>query len=165
MFEHVTKEFIRTHNFQAEVPNVELPAQSFRLTSSRYLPPTNDELQLELRKNFVEIMATTFDKSYAKIESRCYISEAAMRKYLNGRRPINIFVVARFCVGARLSLEKTCELFKLCGHILSPEVYRLDAIVVDTLKCGETIEDFYEVTKAYGLDEIWKSWDKLSNAS
>lgn len=165
MFENVTKEFIRTHEFQAEVPTVELPAQSFRLMSARNLPPTDTELQIELRKKFIEIMATTFDKSYAKLESRCYISEAAMRKYLNGRRQINTFVVARFCVGARLSLEKTCELFKLCGHILSPEVYRLDAIVVDTLKCGETIEDFYRATKDYGLDGIWKSWDKLSNAS
>ena len=165
MFEHITKEFIRTHQFQAEVPTVKPPAQSFRLMSARNLPPTDTELQLELRGKFVEIMATTFKKNYAELESRCYISEAAMRKYLNGRRPINTFVVARFCVGARLSLEKTCELFKLCGHILSPEVYRLDAIVVDTLKCGETIQDFYEVTKAYGLDEIWKSWDKLSNTS
>ena len=122
-------------------------------------------MQNELRCKLVEIMVAAFDKNYAKLESCCYISEAAMRKYLNGSRPIKISVVARFCVGARLSLEKTCELFKLCGHILSPEVYRLDAIVADTLKCGETIEDFYHTTKAYGLDEIWKSWDKLSNAS
>ena len=165
MFEHITKEFIRTHQFQAEVPTVELPAQSFRLTPNKNLPPTDTELQIELRRKFVEIMATTFKKNYATLESCCYISEAAMRKYLNGSRSIKLEVVARFCVGARLSLEKTRELFKLCGHILSPEIYRLDAIVVDTLKCGESIQDFYEVTKAYGLNEIWKSWDKLSNTS
>ena len=70
LFENVTKEFIRTHEFQAEVPTVELPAQSFRLMSARNLPPTDTELQIELRKKFIEIMATTFDKSYAKIESR-----------------------------------------------------------------------------------------------
>ena len=165
MFEHITKEFIRTHEFKADRAPDEHGAQSFRLMPGQYLPPAPDEMQSELRKNFAAIFATTFRKNYALMDSRCNISEAAMRKYLNGRRPINTFVVARFCVGARLSLEKTCELFKLCGHILSPEVYRLDAIVVDTLKCGETIEDFYRATKDYGLDGIWKSWDKLSNAS
>ena len=159
MFENITKEFIRTHKFSADIAPVEHVAQSFRL-SRKNLPPMPDELQKELRKNFAAIMATTFKGDYALSENRCYISAAAMRKYLNGSRSITISAVAKFCVGAKLSVEKTCELFKLCGHILSPDDYRLDAIVVDTIKCGETIEDFYYTTKDFGFEDFWKSWDK-----
>ena len=156
MFEHITKEFIRTHEFKADQAPDELPAQSFRLNPNQNLPPAPDELQSELRKNFAAIFATTFRKNFALMDSRCNISEAAMRKYLNGSRPISFFAVAKFCIGARLSVEKTCELAKLCEHILSPEIYRLDAIVVNALKCGDTIEDFYEDTIEFGLQELWK---------
>ena len=162
MFEEITKEFIRTHKFSAKVPPVEHAARSFRLCPNKKLPPMPDDLQAELRKNFSVIMATTFKSDYVLAENNCYISAAAMRKYLNGSRPITRFAVAKICIGARLSLEKTCELFKLCGHILSPNDFILDAIVVDTLNCKETIEDFYTETKKFGFDDLWKKWDKLS---
>ena len=158
MFEHITKEFIRTHKFLADVAPVEHAAQSFRL-SRKNLPPMPDELQRELRKKFAAIRATKFD-NYKTLESRCYISEAAMRKYLNGSRSITMPAVAKLCVGARLTVDEARELFKLCGHILSPDDYLLDAIVVDTIKCGETIEDFYAETKKFRLDDLWKDWDK-----
>ena len=144
LFENITKEFIRTHEFLSDVAPVEHNAQSFRLMPNRNLPPAPSELQNELRKQFAEIMATTFKKNFAQMDSRCNISEAAMRKYLNGNRPIDFFIVAKFCIGAKLSVEKLCELAKLCGHIVTPEIYLLDAIVVDTFKCGEDINDFYQ---------------------
>ena len=161
MFEEIDKEFIRTHKFLADYPTFEHATQSFRLRPNKNLPPSPDELQLELRKNFSAIMATAFNSNYAMVESRCYISPASMRKYLKGSRQITRFAVAKFCVGARLSLEKSCELFKLCGHILSPKDFLLDAIVVDTLKCGETIADFYSTTKNFGFDDLWKNFDKI----
>ena len=156
MFENITKEFIRTHEFSADVAPDEHNAQSFRLMPNRNLPPAPDELQAELRKKFAAIMATTFKKNFAQMDSCCNISEAAMRKYLNGSRPIKFETVAKFCIGAKLSVEKLCELAKLCGHIVSPEIYRLDAVVVDTIKCGEDINDFYEVTNELGLTDIWR---------
>ncbi|MBR3745894.1 MAG: hypothetical protein IKP64_09300 [Selenomonadaceae bacterium] len=161
MFENITKEFIRTHEFQADCAPVEYPAQSFRLNPNQNLPPSPDEMQNDLRKVFAEIMATTFKKNYALMDNRCSISEAAMRKYLNGSRPINFFAVAKFCIGAKLSVEKLYELAKLCGHIVSPEIYLLDAIVVGALKCGDTIDVFYDETIEFGLQEIWKRDKRL----
>ena len=161
MFEEITKDFIRTHEFQADVAPVEYPAQSFRLNLNQKLPPSPDELQDELRRNFVEIFATTFQKNFDRLDSCCSISEAAMRKYLNGSRPIDFSVVAKLCIGAKLSVEKTCELAKLCGHIISPELYRLDAIVIDTIKCGESIHDFYNTTIELGLGSFWKRDKRL----
>ncbi len=162
MFEEITKEFIRTHKFVATFPTFTPTSQSFKLLpGGKNLPPSPNELQGELRKKFSEIMATTFNSDYIKVESKCCISQASMRKYLNGSRDIPMFAVARLCVGAHLPLEKVCELFKLCGHILSPKDFLLDAIVCDTIKCGENIEDFYETTKQYGLDSFWKKLDKL----
>lgn len=160
MFDDIDKDFIRTHEFLANVAPIKHAAQSFRVNAYD-LPPAPDEMQTDLRKKFAAIMATAFG-DYATLESRCFISEAAMRKYLNGHRPINLFAVAKICVGARLSLKEADELFKLCGHILSPKDFRLDAIVVDTLKCGENIEDFYDSTKRFGLGDLWKKFDKLT---
>ena len=156
MFEDINKEFIRTHEFKADVAPDEYAAQSFRLNLSQKLPPSPDELQVELRKSFVEIFVTTFQKNYTQMDSRCNISEAAMRKYLNGSRRIDFFNVAKFCIGAKLSVEKLCELAKLCGHIVSPDIYRLDAIVVNALQCGDSIEIFYDSTIEWGLNYLWK---------
>ena len=163
MFEEITKEFIRTHKFVATFSTFKPTSQSFKLLPrGKNLPPSPNELQGELRTKFSEIMATTFNSDYVQVENKCYISKASMRKYLNGSRDITMFAVARLCVGAHLPLEKASELFKLCGHILSPKDFLLDAIVCDTINCGENIEDFYETTKQYGLDSLWKKFDKIS---
>ena len=160
MFEEIDKEFIRTHKFSADVALIKYSAQSFRI-SGKNLPSPPDELQSQLRKNFAAIMAKAFGKDYAAVESRCYINAATMRKYLNGGRAITPFAVAKICIGAKLSVEEAYELFKLCGHILSPNDFLLDAIIVDALKCGESIEIFYEETKRFGFGDFWKKFDKL----
>lgn len=162
MFEEITKEFIREHKFSASFPTLKKTSQGFKLyPGGKNLPPSPDVLQVELRKKFSEIMATMFNSDYVKVESQCYISTAAMRKYLNGGRPITYFAVAKICVGAHLPLETACELFKLCGHILSPTDFLLDAIICNTINCEESIEDFYDTTKRFGFTDYWKKWDKL----
>ena len=158
-YEYVTKEFIQTHVFIADEVQFEKSKQISRLQPSDNLPPTEEELQTKLRQIFASIFATKFD-NYSQLETACNISEHIMRKYLKGKRKITIYAVAKLCVGAKLTIEKAEEMFKLQGHIISPNEYRFDAIIIDALKCGDSIDIFYETCKKCGLDEIL---DKMSS--
>ena len=164
-FDYVTKDFIKSNEFISDEPaiNYERQEKSFRFRPGDKLPPTPEDLQLTLRKKISGIVATAF-KDYGEIESRCYINKETIRSYLNGRRPINKYVIAKICVGAKLSIEQAQELFKLCGCIMCPKLYRFDAIVVNAIECKDEIVDFYETTHEYGFKDMWKKWDKLSRS-
>ena len=157
-YEHITKEFLHSHEFIADEAPIQKTETSYRLNQSNSLPPSCEELQAELRKNFSSIFASTF-ANYAQMEIACNISEASMRKYLNGGRPITFLAITKFCIGAKLTVEKTVELFKLQGHIIRPDLYRFDAAVIDAVQCGDSIDVFYETCKECGLKKIL---DKLS---
>ena len=161
LFDYVTKEFINTHEFTADMPNVEVDFNeiSFRPRPGDKLPPTPEDMQLKLRQRFSSINATAF-KNFAQMEVRCDIKENTMRSYIKGRRSITIFAVAKLCVGAKLSVEATIELFKMYGHIIDTNSYRFDAIVIDAVKCKDDIDVFYETCAKFGLQNIL---DKLSH--
>ena len=158
-YEYVTKEYIHSNEFIADEVPFEKSKQFCRLQPSDNLPPTEEELQTKLRQIFSSIFLTKFD-NYSQLEIACNISEHIMRKYLKGKRKITIYAVAKLCVGAKLTIEKAEEMFKLQGHIISPNEYRFDAIIIDALKCGDSIDIFYETCKKCGLDEIL---DKMSS--
>ena len=159
MYDYVTKDFIRTHEFIADEPSFKREYKNFRLSKNDNLPPTEEEMQTELRKNFATIFATTFD-NYSQFETACNISEHIMRKYIKGSRKITMYSVAKFCIGAKVTVEKAVEMFKLQGHLISPEDYRFDAIVIDALKCGDSISIFYETCKECGMEKVL---DKMSS--
>ena len=160
-FENITKEFIKTHEFPAEVPSVDYEnnEKSFRPSSESVLPVNPEKLQMKLRQKFADINATAFN-NFAQMEVRCDIKENTMRSYINGRRNIPIYAVAKFCIGAKLSIETTKELFKLCGHIIDANYYRFDAIVIDAVKCEDDIDIFYESCKEFGLQHILKKMSR-----
>lgn len=157
-YEYVTKEYLHSNEFIADEAPIQKTEPSYRLNQSDPLPPSCEELQAELRKHFSSIFATTFE-NFNQMEIACNISEPSMRKYLKGTRKITIYAVAKFCIGAKLTVEETVELFKLYGHIISPDIYRFDAVVIDAIQCGDDIGTFYETCKECGLKKIL---DKMS---
>ena len=162
-FDQVNKEFIRTHDFIANFPIIDHKSRenkSLRPSSESNLPPKPEDLQLKLRQKFSSINATAF-KNFAQMEVRCDIKENTMRSYIKGRRSITLFAVAKLCVGAKLSVEATKELFKLYGHIMDTNYYRFDAIIIDAVKCKDDIDVFYETCEKFGLQNIL---DKLSRS-
>ena len=159
-YDYLTKGFIKSHEFVADEAPIQKTEPSCRWNQNDPLPPSHEELQDELRKNFSSIFASTFN-NYAQMEIACNISEASMRKYLKGVRPITFLAVTKFCIGAKLTVEKAIELFKLQGHIISPDLYRFDAVVINAVQCGDSIDVFYETCKECGLKKIL---DKLSHS-
>ncbi|MBR1858648.1 MAG: hypothetical protein IJ797_04050 [Selenomonadaceae bacterium] len=159
-YNYVTKEFIQTHEFIADEFTPEHQTQSFMLRPNiDKLPPTYEDLKIELRKKFSYIFSTKFNNSYVRVETSCQIKPSTLRKYFNGEREITIYAVAKFCIGAKLSIEKTYELFKLCGHILAPNDYLFDAIVIDAIKSEDNIYDFYDTCKRCNIGK--KILDRL----
>jgi len=86
-----------------------------------------------------------------------------MQRYLNGKRPFDIYSIAKICVGARLTVQKTEELFKIYGHPLDVDAYRFDAILINAINNKCRIIDFYNTCKEYGFEAMWWEWDRYSN--
>jgi hypothetical protein len=152
MYDYINKEYINTHSFK----NTGLELESEREKASYMLPkgvvvPMNDkEKNAKLVKAMLKIYHEKFG-DYGKLEVKCYIQQSIMRKYFNCTRPVKRGMLAKFCVGAGLSVEEADKLFILQGYRLDPENNLLDAVVVYVLKCGYDIERFYEECKEYDL--------------
>lgn len=129
MFSRITKEFIRTHKFESDGLNFPDEEIYYRPRPGMKLPPSAEENFATLRIKIIEIFTQRYGKNFAKFESDCSISEAIMRKYLKGTRNITRAALAKFCVGTKLTLEQSAELFTLQGHSLEPATQRFDALV------------------------------------
>lgn len=148
----ITKEFIRTHNFKSDGLNFpDDEEKNFRLREGVKLPPSAEENFITLRKKLANIFVTHYD-NYSKLYVRCNIAESIMRKYLNGKRKITREAVAKFCVGTKLTVEQSAELFTLQGHSLEPETQRFDAIVVNALQDSDDIDIFFDTCESQGLN-------------
>lgn len=152
MFPRITKEFIDTNNFESEGLNFPDEEVYYRPRPDMKLPPTAEENSARLGRKIVEIFIKRYDKNFAKFESDCSISEAIMRKYLKGTRKITREALAKFCIGARLTIEQSAELFTLQGHSLEPVNQRFDALVLNALQDGDDIEIFYQTCEKYKFD-------------
>ena len=147
----ITKDFIRTHNFESDGINFPDEDKNFRPRRGMKLPPSEEENFATLKIKLIEL----FDKHYenfAQLESRCDINESTMRKYLNGRRKITRVALAKFCVGTKLTVEQSNELFILQGHSLETDTNRLDALVVNALQEGDDINIFYDTCQEYEIN-------------
>ena len=151
MFSRITKEFIRTHKFESDGLNFPDEKVSYRPRPGMKLPPSAEENFATLRIKITEIFTERYGKNFAKFESDCSISEAIMRKYLKGTRTITREALAKFCIGTRLTLEQSRELFTLQGHSLEPATQRFDFLVVNALQDGDDINIFYETCQENNL--------------
>lgn len=158
MYENITKEYVRTHTFKSDGIIFESVKEdkNYRIAPGTKLPPSDIEKANKLRKKIVDIILINYDANYAKIDADCFISETLLRKIAAGSRKVTRIVIAKLCVGAKLSLETAEELFMLQGHRLDVENNRLDAIVVSCINEKEGIEVFYEECEKYGLSDIIK---------
>lgn len=156
MFEHITKEFIKTHEFQCDglFTEKEQVSASFRLKPGMPLPMSPAEKEKELRKKIVNLVVVRYDNNYRKIDAKCLVTESTLRKYIRGDKSRNITreMLAKLCVGTPLTLEETAELFMLQGYALDPDHNLLDAIVVDCIKCKHDIITFYDECIEFGLN-------------
>ena len=122
MFSRITKEFISTNAFKSDGLSFSVETEEiyFRPRKGIKLPPSAGENLAALKVKLFELFMKYYKKNFAKLEADCTISEASMRKYLKGTRKITREVIAKFCVGTKLSLEQSEELFTLQGHSLEP---------------------------------------------
>ena len=148
----ITKDFIRTHNFESDGINFPDEDKNFRPRNGMKLPPSEEENFATLKIKLIELFMEHYEKNFTKLEVKCAISEAAMRKYLKGSRKITREVIAKFCVGTKLAVEQSAELFTLQGHSLEPEKQLFDALVVDALQDGDDINIFYDTCQEYKIN-------------
>ena len=151
MYEQINRDYIRSHYFESDGLCFPREAASGRLDHNAGLPGTPEEKQVQLRKRLQVLIFEKLEGNPAKVESACAVSWELVRKYMSGKRKVTRDTLAKLCVGMRLSIEETQELFRLEGHSLEPEINLLDAIVVDALRCGEDIDTFYEECQEFGL--------------
>lgn len=151
MFSRITKEFISTHQFESDGLNFPDEEIAFRPINGMKLPPTAEENFATLRIKIIEIFTKRYGKNFGKFDGDCYISENLMRKYLKGTRKITREALAKFCIGTKLTLEQSAELFTLQGHSLEPETQFFDALIVNALQDGDDINSFSETCEKYEL--------------
>ena len=147
----ITKEFISTHKFESDGLNFPDEKVYYRPRPGMKLPPSAEENFATLRIKIIEIFTKRYGKNFAKFEKECSISENLMRKYLKGTRTITRDALAKFCVGTRLTVEQSAELFTLQGHSLESQTQRFDAIIENALLDGDDINIFYETCQENNL--------------
>ena len=135
---------------------------SFMITSAQIAGMPEEEVRQieELRRKLAEIFARKFDCSYTQLLSACDIGHSLFQKVLkfqNGRN-ITYQLLAKFCVGAQLSVAEAEELFLLMGHVLS-DTNRSDYILKCELTNHGDIIDFDEDLKRFGLKGIFTDCD------
>lgn len=154
MFSEITKEFISKNKFKSDGLSFSAEDETthFRPRKGLKLPPTAEENLTTLKIRLLELFEEHYGRDFAKLEVACAISEASMRKYLKGTRKITREVVAKFCVGTKLSVEQSEVLFTLQGHSLEPKNQLFDALVVIALQDGDDINIFYDTCQEYKIN-------------
>ncbi len=123
---------------------------SFRLSSEQIAAMPRDKNVDALRMRLSELFATRLDGYYSKLEARCDIKRDTFQKMLkfsNGRN-ITYLQLAKFCIGAGLSVQEAKELFGYMGHELSKRI-RPDYILLCELTVGGTIDEYGEEMAQY----------------
>lgn len=97
----------------------------------------------ELRYQLSELFFSKFKNNYSMLEACCDIKRNTFQKVLktkNGRN-VTYILLAKFCVGAGLSVSEAKELFSLMGYELSGSSRR-DAVFMYILDTHQDIEEF-----------------------
>lgn len=170
MWENINKEYLKTHKFEK---------LQHEYTKKEYKPaffakgevdlPTIDENYNTLRDKIQDLCYSVKDalsKAEGKrvtkrelLEVRCRLNFEIVKKFIswNGtdsnHRNLSRIDLGKFCVGCKLTLEQAEELFALHKNgKLNPEVVKEDCIIVDALKCGDSIQLFCESCDNNGIE-------------
>ena len=117
----------------------------------------------KLKRRLSEIFNIKLNNNYAKLEADCDIKRDTFQKVLRAKngRNITYTLLAKFCVGAKLSEQEARELFLLMGHELSGR-NRYDYILLRELNNGGDLLEFDEDLKKFKLSGILSETDNLS---
>ena len=117
----------------------------------------------KLKRRLSEIFNIKLNNNYAKLEADCDIKRDTFQKVLRAKNGRNITykLLAKFCVGVRLSEQEARELFLLMGHELSNK-NRWDYVLICELNNGGDLLEFDEDLKKLKLPGILSETDNLS---
>ena len=96
---------------------------------------------------------------YAQLEANCDIKSDTFQKLIRfstnqkSKRNINYTMLAKFCIGAKLSEAEATELFSLMGHTLS-ERNRCDYILLHELRNHGDLLDYDADMVRFGYDSV-----------
>lgn len=123
------------------------------------MPEPEDKQITELRMLLSGLFEEKFGSSYAKLECECGISHSLFQKVLKHRngRSITYNLLAKFCVGAKLTVEEADEMFMLMGHTLNGQKNRSDYILLCELRNGSDITEYDADLRKYGLQGVLSS--------
>ena len=151
MYDNITKDYLKTHLFNSDGLSFSEEHSAFRLRADDPQITRCDERQIELRVEISRLISEKYGKNKEKFEAECNISWVLKRKWMNGDRKITRDALAKLCVGMSLDIQIAEKLFRYEGHSLEPDLNKLDAVVVDALKCGDDIYALYDTCEAVGL--------------
>ena len=104
----------------------------------------------ELRYRLSELFFSKFKNNYSMLEACCDIKRNTFQKVLKAKngRNVTYILLAKFCVGAGLSVSEAKELFSLMGHELS-DTSRRDVILCNILNTHQDIVEFDKDLQQY----------------
>lgn len=157
MFGHITKEYIKNHQFLSDGLYFENHKKDvdYKFAPGAHIPEHPDKMMIELRKRVVDLIVVRCDNNYSKIEADTGVNRSTIRKFISHKRGMTREVLAKLCVGLKMPMEETQEYFRLHGHVLNPEDNLLDAIVVNCIECGGDIYEFKDMCEEYKLNIKW----------
>jgi len=140
---------IKTMIFESEdIPCFE-PAikkrSACRLTDANIaaMPGTKEEDIKTLRKKISNLFYERINGNFDKLEAFCDIKKNTYQKMMREQSGRNITYkqLAKFCIGLKISIGLTKELFDLMGHTLS-ETNRADFILLCEIANKGSINDY-----------------------
>lgn len=156
---------INTISFDnAEVPVFSSAAESnaFRLTARDLAEMPDDTKDPEgLRRRLTELLHEKFHGNYLMLETECDIKRDTFQRIQRGKRSVTYPQLAKFCVGAKLSMDEAHGLFLMMGHELSCS-NKPDYILLCELKNGCDICEYDKDMRTYCNFSVFADTDKLS---
>ena len=130
---------------------------AYRLTDANIaaMPGTKENNINELRKKISNLFYERINGNFDKLEAFCDIKKNTYQKMMRTQSGRNITYkqLAKFCIGLKLSLGTTKELFELMGHKLS-EGNRPDFILLCEIANKGSINDYRDDMLKYCSKDI-----------
>mgnify|MGYP003316285760 FL=1 len=128
---------------------------SYRLTDTDIADMPDDTRDIDALRCLLSEYFDRFKNGYSELELKCDIKRDTFQRVLKLKNGINITytLLAKFCLGAELSVEETRELFELNGHILNKKD-RYDYILLCEIERNGTVEDYDNDLKRFKYKSI-----------
>lgn len=154
------KESIASMDFESSEPAdlwERKESSSYYLTAAEIagMPESDDKRIVDLRKKLSDYFAEKFGFNYSRLETDCDIKTNTFQKairFRNGRN-ITYSLLAKFCVGAKLTVDEAEELFMMMGYQLNDK-NRSDYILKCEFSKHCDITEYDSDLKKYGLKGI-----------